>query len=122
MQEEISRFLESRYDEISQAAGNGLLTVTGISVARNLETGVVRYSWTQSNAARAPGPLQEVLQSLLPEIMNRLSRRMRIKRLPRLSFVYDESLESADRVYRILNKLSLNRSDMSDLSDRSDEQ
>ena len=130
MQEEISRILEGRREEIERHVGAGLLTVTSVSVDRNLETAVVYYSWTAPLSDLADVPiverdaietahpesvegangfgdkLQQILKILGSEISRELARRVRIRRLPKISFSYDNSLASADRVYRILNKLS----------------
>ena len=106
LQEEIARILEGRREEIERHAGAGLLTLTSVRVERNLETAVVGYSWTEPCEGGTGDKLQHTLEEIGFEISRELAKRVKIKRLPKISFFYDSSLAKAERVYRILNKLS----------------
>ncbi|MBI4063529.1 MAG: ribosome-binding factor A [Elusimicrobia bacterium] len=109
MRNEISRILEDHREKIFETAGSILLTITRVEVARNLEKAIVRYSWTAVSSDPQNADLaQQALEDLEPEITRELKKRLTIKRLPRLSFIYDNSMESADRVLQILNSLHAN--------------
>lgn len=82
---------------------SGFITVTGVEVADDLKTGKVFYSMLGSEvdkelAARA-------LERSAGFIHKRLFDRLRIRRIPRLAFVYDETPEKAQRVETILARL-----------------
>lgn len=106
MQSEISEILADRREFLSQQTGGALITVTRVEVKRDLSEAQVYFSWTMT----APSPegdlkVRQALDSLVPEVMKGLSRRVHMKRLPRLVFEHDHSFESADRVYAIFKHL-----------------
>ncbi|MBI2071012.1 MAG: ribosome-binding factor A [Elusimicrobia bacterium] len=108
IQEEVTRLLEIHREEIRNAVkDDALLTVTRVSVARNLESALIRYSWTGTPAEPEAfaQKLRDTLSDLEPVLGRELARRVRLKRMPKLTFMYDGSFEAADRVYQILKGL-----------------
>ena len=96
--------------------GGALITVTRVVVSRDLGEAQVYFSWTPPSSM-SPDPeevtnrVKEALGGLAPELSRRLWRRLRIKRLPQFIFEHDVSLESADRIYGILEKLAMEKKD-----------
>lgn len=82
---------------------SSLLTVTGVRIARDLESAVIFYSvlgteLDKSNTAAA-------LDRSRNFVWHRLSERMRIKRMPRLSFQYDDTPQKAAHIESIFEKI-----------------
>ncbi|MBI4368734.1 MAG: ribosome-binding factor A [Elusimicrobia bacterium] len=116
MQREVSLLL-GQYRELLQERALGvLLTITGVHVARNLEQATVHYSWTQVSSPmdrpQTALAVQRALESVAPSLVRELRARVKLKRFPRVNFVYDETFESADRIYQILNHIQSERDDV----------
>ena len=58
----------------------------------------------RSNSARA-------LQRAAPFLRRQIGSRLRLKRVPELKFVYDESIAGQDRIERLLNELHAPKDD-----------
>lgn len=117
---EISLILEKQRERLLQLGEGTLLTLTGVCVARNLEHAVIYYSWVSSaagddriSAASKPSisPQQSknvedfLVTEIQPRLIRALKERVVLKRLPRLRFEYDATLQRADKVYSILENL-----------------
>jgi ribosome-binding factor A len=54
-----------------------------------------------------------------PFLRRQIGGRLRLKRVPELKFVYDESVAGQDRIERILHELNAQRPDDSDTDEKS---
>ncbi len=78
----------------------GLVTVTRVQVSREFDTAKVWVSVYGNEEARAES--LEGLRSAAPFLQQEISREIRLRRIPRLKFFYDDSL---DRGFRIREAL-----------------
>jgi ribosome-binding factor A len=81
-----------------------IVSITSVDISPDLETGVVNVS--------VMGEEQEkhdtiaALTHATPHLRRELLHRIRIKHIPELSFVLDETIEEAARVLELMRKVS----------------
>jgi len=97
-----------------QDPGIGFLTITHVKVTPDLQTARVYYTILGDTKARRESG--RALTRATPFLRRQIGRRLRLKRVPQLEFFFDESIERGDRIERILNELSAERT----LEDRAD--
>lgn len=87
----------------TENVGAGLITVTGVSCAKDLRNATVRVSVFGDEAVqkRAIGRIARHAH----EFERAVNREIRMKFTPRLRFVLDHSLERGDETLAILDKL-----------------
>ena len=83
--------------------GIGFVTLTRVHVSPDLQVARVMYTTlgdekARQNSARALG-------RAAPFLRRQLGMRLRLKRSPELTFVYDEAVAGQDRIEQILNEL-----------------
>jgi ribosome-binding factor A len=83
--------------------GIGFVTITRVSVSADLQHARVSYTalgddTTRRNSSRA-------LQRAAPFLRRQIGARLRLKRVPDLEFVYDESIAGQDRIERLLSEI-----------------
>jgi ribosome-binding factor A len=83
--------------------GIGFVTITRVQVSPDLQVARVYYTAlgnpaAQKNSARA-------LQRAAPFLRRHIGSRLRLRRVPELSFIYDESIAGQDRIDQLLNEL-----------------
>jgi ribosome-binding factor A len=83
--------------------GIGFVTITRVQVSPDLQQARVYYTAlgdpaAQKNSARA-------LQRAAPFLRRQMGSRLRLRRVPELSFVYDESIAGQDRIEQLINEL-----------------
>jgi len=83
------------------------VTVTGVSLARDLSVAHVR--WSVLDPATQRSKAEHALVDARGAIQQSLGRAMSTRTLPHLEFHYDESIEKAARVDEILIKLEKER-------------
>ena len=81
------------------------VTVTYVRMSRDLQHARVYYTTlgdaaTQRETARG-------LQRAAPFLRSQLGRRIRVRRVPELTFVYDEAIERESRIAQVLEDLSV---------------
>lgn len=81
----------------------GLITVTGAEVASDLKSAQVFISVIGPKAKRSSAI--ELLQRQRAHIQHELGKRVVLKYLPHLEFVYDDSLERGDRLLQIMDEI-----------------
>jgi ribosome-binding factor A len=89
--------------------GIGFLTVTQVTVSPDLQ--VARVYYTTLGDERARRDTARALGRATPFLRRQLGSRLRLKRVPLLEFFFDESVERGDRIERILNEISAERSE-----------
>lgn len=83
-----------------QDPGVGFTTITRVRVSPDLSVARVYYTSLGSEPARRE--TAKALRRATPFLRRRLGRRLRLRRLPELTFSYDEALEQQERVERLL--------------------
>ena len=80
----------------------GFVTVTSVQTSPDLRNAQVYVSVLGSDAEKAE--TIEALQAARGVIQRAVSSQLRLKRTPALQFVYDESVERADRLTRMMQE------------------
>lgn len=83
--------------------GIGFVTLTRVQVSPDLQLARVMYTALGDEKARAGSA--RALQRAAPFLRRRIGARLRLKRAPELTFVYDDSIAGQDRIERILNEI-----------------
>ena len=87
--------------------GIGFVTLTRVQVTPDLQVARVFYTTlgpsgdearTRANSARA-------LVRATPFLRRQIGSRLRLRRVPDLTFIYDESIAGQDRIEQLLNEL-----------------
>jgi ribosome-binding factor A len=110
MSNRIRRVNEAVRAVVAEAVGElkdpriGLVTVTGVSVSRDLREGTV-YVVAHGNE-RAQERTLEGLESAHAYLQTRVARELRLKRTPQLSFEYDPSVERGIRMTTLIDELA----------------
>lgn len=104
------RLGEAIRDELSQLIarevhdpGIGFLTFTKVSVTADLQ--IARIYYTSLGDEKAQQATAKALQRASPFLRRQLGSRIRLRRVPELSFFYDESIAQHDRIEQILQDL-----------------
>jgi ribosome-binding factor A len=83
--------------------GIGFVTLTEVRVTADLQLARVYYTtWGDAAARQATA---RALDRAAPFLRRQMGRRLRLKRIPRLEFVYDESIEGQDRIERLIRQI-----------------
>ena len=87
--------------------GIGFVTLTRVHLSPDLQSARVHYTVlgdekTRANSARALG-------RATPFLRRQIGRRLRLKHVPELQFLYDESIERQDRIERIIQDIHTER-------------
>src|SRR6476646_3642764 len=83
--------------------GIGFVTITRVAVTPDLQHARVSYTVlgddkTRRNSSRA-------LERATPFLRRQIGSRLRLKRVPDLEFIYDESIAGQDRIEQLLNTI-----------------
>jgi len=89
--------------------GIGFLTLTRVTVTADLQQARVYYTTLGDDKARRD--TARALGRATPFLRRQIGRRLRLRRVPELTFFFDESIEGADRIERILRDLSSERAE-----------
>ena len=87
--------------------GIGFLTVTRVEVTADLQHARVYYTALGDQKARRESA--RALERASPFLRRQLAGRLRLRRAPELQFFYDESIETHDRIERILMEIEQER-------------
>jgi len=80
----------------------GFPTVTAVDVAPDLKNAKVYVSFLGKNYKKRDGI--ETLRKAKGLIKSQLAKRIKIRRIPDLTFLVDDTLDKAERIEEILNK------------------
>ncbi|MGE3707630.1 MAG: 30S ribosome-binding factor RbfA [Vicinamibacterales bacterium] len=81
----------------------GFVTLTRVTVSPDLQQARVMYTALGDEKARAQ--TARGLERAAPFLRRQIGSRLRLKRVPELTFVYDESIAGQDRIEQLLNDL-----------------
>ena len=87
--------------------GIGFLTITRVKVSPDLQQARVYY--TTLGDAKARKDSARALDRATPFLRRHVGRRLQLKRVPELTWFFDESIEGNDRIERILEELKTER-------------
>lgn len=80
-----------------------LVTITHVRMARDLQHARVYYTTLAEESERRQ--TARGLRRAAPFLRSQLGRRVRLRRVPELTFVYDDSLEQEERVAEVLESI-----------------
>jgi ribosome-binding factor A len=92
--------------------GIGFLTLTHVKVSPDLQQANVYYTTIGDEKARRESA--RALDRATPFLRRQIGRRLRLKRVPELTFFFDDTIEKNDRIERILQELNTERAKLSD--------
>jgi ribosome-binding factor A len=87
--------------------GIGFLTITHVKVSPDLQQARAYYTTIGDDKARRESA--RALERATPFLRRHIGRRLRLKRVPELTFSFDESIEKNDRIEQILQQLNSDR-------------
>jgi len=87
--------------------GIGFVTLTRVQVSPDLQLARVFYTALGDDKTRAAS--RKALERAAPFLRRQIGARLRLKRTPELTFIYDDSIAGQDRIERILNELNEHR-------------
>jgi len=85
--------------------GIGFVTITRVQVTPDLQTARVFYTALSGDDGKARQRTERAIARATPFLRRQIGSRLRLKRVPELHFIYDESIAGQDRVERLLNEL-----------------
>ena len=83
--------------------GIGFVTLTRVRVSPDLQQARVLYTVLGDEKARAASG--RALERAAPFLRRKLGSRLRLRRAPEITFIYDDSIAGQDRIEQILNEL-----------------
>ena len=95
--------------------GIGFITITRVKLSPDLQQARVYYTLIGDDKAKRESG--RALDRATPFLRRQVGQRLRLKRVPELTFFYDESIEQGDRVERILQELKMERAARPDPGD-----
>src|SRR5436190_5675656 len=86
--------------------GIGFVTLTRVQISPDLQSARVFYTALGDGAARTNSA--RALERAAPFLRRQIGSRLRLKRVPELKFLYDESIAGQDRIEQLLNEIHVN--------------
>ena len=83
--------------------GIGFTTVTRVTVTRDLQ--LARVYYTTLGDATARRAASRALRRAAPFLRHQIGQRLRLRRVPVLEFVFDQSIEGQDRIERLIQQI-----------------
>ena len=83
--------------------GIGFVTITRVQVTPDLQQARVYYTALGDEKARRN--TARALDRAAPFLRRQIGSRLRLKRVPELEFLYDESIAGQDRIEQLLNEI-----------------
>ena len=99
--------------------GIGFLTITRVKVSPDLQQARVYYTSIGDSQARRESA--RALGRATPFLRRQVGQRLRLKRVPELTFFFDESIEQGDRIEQILQELQTERASRPDTGEPGDD-
>jgi len=83
--------------------GIGFITLTRVNVTPDLQ--IARVYYTSLGDEKAQRETAKALARAMPFLRRQIGARIRLRRVPELTFFYDESIAHTDRIEQILQDL-----------------
>ena len=97
--EEIASFVSRHYVN----KFGGVITISAVKVARNLKNAKVYYSIMGEK--KSPAELQKITADIKRNVAPYLSKRIRTRRIPSLTFEFDTTAQNANRFEEVLTRI-----------------
>jgi ribosome-binding factor A len=105
--EQIRQLLSGSLAREVHDPGLGFVTLTRVRVSADLQ--MARVFYTSIGDDKARNETRRALDRAMPFLRRQLGRQLRLRRVPELVFQFDESIESQERIERILIDLKAER-------------
>ena len=105
--EQIRQLLSESLAREVHDPGMGFVTLTRVRVSPDLQ--VARIFYTSIGDEKARAETRRALDRATPFLRRQVGRQLRLRRVPELHFQFDESVESQERIERILLDLKAER-------------
>lgn len=86
-----------------QDPGLGFVTVTRVEVTADLQ--IARVFYTTLGDAPAQKRTGQALERAKPFVRRRVGSRLRLRRVPELQFLFDESIQHQERVEQLIQEI-----------------
>ena len=83
--------------------GIGLITITNVKLSSDLRLANVYFSVISTEENK--GDLEHLLKKATPFIRNQLASRVKLKYIPDLRFIYDDSTEYYNKINNIIKQI-----------------
>jgi ribosome-binding factor A len=97
--------------------GIGFVTITRVQMTPDLQQARVFYTTLGEDKARSN--TSRALDRAVPFLRRQIGSRLRLKRVPELTFLFDESIAGQDRIEQLLNEVRSSEADTSAEDDQS---
>jgi ribosome-binding factor A len=89
--------------------GIGFVTLTRVQVSPDLQSARVYFTCLGDEAARHRSA--RALERAAPFLRRQIGSRLRLRRVPEIRFVYDDSIAGQDRIEQLLHEIHADHSD-----------
>jgi ribosome-binding factor A len=83
--------------------GIGFITITRVQMTPDIQQARVFYTALGDDQARKASG--QALGRAIPFLRRQIGSRLRLRRVPELTFIYDESVAGQDRIEQLLNEI-----------------
>jgi ribosome-binding factor A len=89
--------------------GIGFVTITRVQVTPDLQMARVYYTalGPTGQESRTKASSASALERAAPFLRRQIGSRLRLRRVPELTFIYDESIAGQSRIEQLLNELNI---------------
>jgi ribosome-binding factor A len=87
--------------------GVGFVTLTRVHMSPDLQTARVYYTTLGDDASRRRSA--RALERAAPFLRRQVGSRLRLRRVPEITFIYDDSIAGQDRIEQLLNEIHAER-------------
>jgi len=88
--------------------GIGFVTLTRVQISPDLQLARVYYTSLSLGNNAAQENTARALERATPFLRRQIGSRLRLKRVPELTFHYDDSIAGQDRIEQLLNEIHAN--------------
>ena len=100
---EMSWILQQKFTDPKQ----GMITLTKVKISRDLKHATVYFSVLGQNIDVKVS--EKALKNAVPFLRRELGHRVKMKFVPELRFFYDDSMEYAEHIAELFNKINDNK-------------
>jgi ribosome-binding factor A len=87
--------------------GIGFVTLTRVQLSADLQSARVYYTTLADEAGRKN--TARALGRAVPFLRRQIGARLRLKRVPEITFLYDDSIAGQDRIEQLLNEINAHK-------------
>ena len=92
--------------------GVGFVTLTRVQISPDLQ--VARVYYTSLGDEKSRHATARALERAAPFLRRQIGSRVRLRRVPEIRFLYDESIAGQDRIEQLLNEIRIRDHDAPD--------